>query len=176
MKKCFEKLNPTIKHRLVYPKSAGELPANSYLVYILLFNKKPIVVGHGKKNRAKVIFDSKEKTTGHIKALHIRLHILFGGKKAVFKRCIIRCKSKEEAKKIEAEVHKCGGNDLGLPKGIETKLFDGIKEHSPAWVALKMAVCSAYGGILDLKRWRKKRILDNKTWEQIAEKLVFKSA
>lgn len=133
-----QKLDSVIRKRLEYPKSVGELPADLYLVYILTFNQDPIVVGHGKKNRAKVIFDSKKTITPHIKALIVRLHILFGDANAVFERCIIRCKSKEEAKQIETQVHDtCGGNKLALPETIEAKLFDGIKIRSPAWMAIE---------------------------------------
>jgi len=162
-----EKLDSAIQDRLEFPKSVGEIPADVYLVYILMFNQNPIVVGHGKKNRAKIIFDSKETITSHIKALVTRLHIIFGGKDAVFERCIIRCKSKEESKQIEAQVHdKCGGNTLVLPAAIKTR--------GPTWMALQMAVCSSFDGIADLKKWRRAKILDDETWRQISKKLMIK--
>jgi hypothetical protein len=167
-----EKLEPKIRLRLEHPKSVGELPTHVYLVYILTVNQTPIVVGHGKKNRAKVIFDSIETITPHIKALVVRLHILFGGSDAIFERFIIRCKSKEEAKEIEVHVHAtCGGNTLALPQNIEAKLLDGITPHSPEWMALRMAVCSSFDGISDLRRWNDRQIFEDKTWKEICAKL-----
>jgi len=38
-------------------------------------------------------------------------------------------------------------------------------------MVLRMALCSSFDGITDLKRWRRDRILDDQRWEQIAERL-----
>ena len=60
--------------RVLSPKSLAEIPAKDYLVYVLEHNGRAIVVGHGKKNRARVILDSEEAITpSHLKAIFVRL-------------------------------------------------------------------------------------------------------
>ena len=66
-----------------------------YCVYILTIGNNPVVVGHGKKNRARVIFDNRDTITpGHIKAIIVRLYTLFGSGDANSKRYLIECESK----------------------------------------------------------------------------------
>ena len=63
---------------LVCPDGLASIPKHQYLVYILESDDGVIAVGHGKANRARVIFDSAESITrGHLKALFVRLHQLF---------------------------------------------------------------------------------------------------
>ena len=77
-------------NKLLEINSLTEIPSKVYLVYILFYENEPIVLGHGKKNRASVIFDSINKiTSSHIKALFVRLYVLFGS--VSLKRFIIIC-------------------------------------------------------------------------------------
>ena len=65
-----EKIESLYPNRVINPTNLSEIPNNIYLVYILFFNGNPVVLGHGKKNRAKVIFDNiNQITTSHLKAL-----------------------------------------------------------------------------------------------------------
>ena len=73
------------------------------MVYILVFNNNPIVLGHGQRNRSKVIFDNENQiTSSHLKALFVRLYNLYGN--GEFNRYIISCQNKDEAKKIEVKL------------------------------------------------------------------------
>src|SRR5436305_1294680 len=107
------------KRRVECPTSASEIRLDNgvYVAYVLAIDGYAIVVGHGRRNRAKVIFDSLEKiTSGHIKAIIVRLHALFPAKDAKFERFTIYCTDKMEAKKVEAQLHReIGGNSLDLP-------------------------------------------------------------
>lgn len=162
------------------PANVKAIPKQSYMVYILSTctggeDEKAIVAGHGQKNRAKVIFDGiNNKTTGHYKALLIRLYHIYK-KDLTFNRYIIKCKDKSEAKEIEKKVHKAiGGNSAEIPECIKTELFK-FDECSPssflASMVLKMALASSFDGLQDLKTWNKKGIFDKAVWEIIAKKL-----
>lgn len=168
-----QQLEELFPGRVERPSSDENLPVGIYCVYILEIDGVPVVVGHGKKNRAMVIFDSVETITGsHIKAIIVRLHALYGGDAAVFSRYVIQCSGKEEARMIEAEIHrKIGGNTSTLSKKIQGRLFDGIQEKSAAWMALKMALCSSFDGISDLRKWRREGILGDEAWEIISLRL-----
>lgn len=168
-----QQLEALFPGRVEQPSANANLPSGIYFVYILAIDGKPVIVGHGKRNRAMVIFDSVETTTGsHIKALTVRLYALFGGETAVFSRYLIQCTGKEEARMIESQLQRnLGGNALALPMEIEGKLLDGIEERSAAWMALKMALCSSFDGISDLRKWRREGILGDETWEIISTRL-----
>ena len=160
--------------RIERPDSVFNIPEEGYLVYILSINdESPIVLGHGKKNRAKVIFDSTDTITkSHIKALKIRLHLLYGSQPAVFGRYIIKCEDKAEAKKIEATLHReVGGNTLHIPDDIEKAFLLGIDENTSARMILRIAMCSSFDGISDLKKWQRAGILPNDIWFQISKRL-----
>lgn len=160
--------------RLLQPKSRDDLPdGQQYMVYIRVHDGHPIILGHGKKNRASVIFDTLESsTTSHIKALIVRLYILFGSPTAKTEQFVISCGSKAEAARIESNLHMLvGGNTLKVPPAIKDALLDGIPVSSPAWMALRMALCSSFDGITDLKRWRKEQILDDHAWLIVADRL-----
>ena len=97
-----EKLESLYPNRILKPISLKEIARGKYLVYILTLNDKPIVVGHGKQNRAKIIFDDKNQTTSnHLKALFVRIYRLFS-EGFQFNQYVIECENKEEAKSIEA--------------------------------------------------------------------------
>jgi hypothetical protein len=151
----------------------SDIPRDTYMVYILIHNhKEALVVGHGKYNRAKVICDDLTQTTsGHIKAMKVRLTHLFGS--GEFSRFVIPCDSKKQAGELEAELHReIGGNQSALSDDIETALWKGIDPGSPEELLLKVARLSAFDGLYDLKRWRKEGIVPDAVWEPIAAKLT----
>ena len=168
-----QELVRTYCNRVEFPKEIADIHDGLFFVYILAVDDRPIVAGHGKKNRARVIFDRLgNPTTGHIKALTIRMHSIFGSADSKFERYLIKCNGKEEAKATEKEVHrKFGGNKSSISEDMRKKLFRDIEAHSPAWMALKMALCSSFDGISDLKKWRRNGILDDKTWKVVASRL-----
>lgn len=168
-----DQLTAHFPNRVHVAHSADDLPDSGYLVYILIWNGRPIVTGHGKINRAKVIFDDLEhKPTVHIKALIVRLHHLFGGGDPVIERYFIPCASKAEAQAIEKAVHDLiGGNTLQLDPAIEAQLFAGLVPTGVPHLLLRIALASSYDGLSDLRGWKKKGILDNPTWAVISRQL-----
>ena len=167
----FNALSQIYPSRIIVPENINDLSSSGYMVYILLFNGSPIVLGHGKRNRAKVIFDSVGQiTTGHIKALFVRLYNLFGT--GVFERYIINCVSKEEAKLIERNLHAhIGGNNRNIPLEIRHSLFDGIEPNSTSYLVLEIALRSSFDGLSDIKKWYADGILSNEVWFIISKKL-----
>ncbi len=154
------------------PDSVADIPAGVFLVYILTIDDHAVIIGHGKKNRARVIFDSPSATTtNHFKAMTVRLYSLFGHDGAVFNRYFIRCANKLEAKELEAALHrnKFGGNTPSVPDPIREALFHGLPEDSLVRMVLRMALCSSFDVIADLNRWRREGILDGQLWAQITE-------
>ncbi len=164
-------LDAKYPNRTTVPLSVQDIPRGKYVVYILTFNDKPIVLGHGKHNRAKVIFDDqKQITSGHIKALFVRAYRLFGN--GSFEQFIIECDGKNGAKKIEGDLHQTiGGNSRDLLDDIKKALFNEIQADSLACMVLRMALCSSFDGISDLKLWRSKGILDNEVWDIVGKRL-----
>lgn len=152
---------------------ASELQSSIYYVYVLTIDEKPIVLGHGKRNRARVIFDSRTSITpNHLKAITVRLYLLFAHDNATFGRYVIPCNSKDEAAEIEADLHQnFGGNSRKLPESIEEKLLTGLDEHPFSQMVLRMALCSSFDAIADLTRWRAQGILDDSVWLPIKGKL-----
>jgi hypothetical protein len=142
-----------------------------YMVYILMFNNRPIVLGMGKHNRARVIVDNLATlTANHIKAIHVRLYRLYG--KGTFDSFIISCESREEAKDIENRLHlSVGGRDCKVPGDIEACLFEGLPPESNECLFLRLALLSSFSGISDLRRWRQHRILDDATWNTVDTRL-----
>ena len=163
-----EKLYP---NRLAIPSSINDIPNTGYMVYFLSFNNEPIILGHGKKNRAKVIFDNETQiTSGHIKALFVRLYHLYGF--GDFKRYMIHCQNKEEAKEIESSLHKeIGGNNRNIPEEIRNQLFDGISKNSVTNLVLEIALKSSFDGLSDLRKWRADGLLNDTIWSEISQKL-----
>ncbi len=164
-------LDAKYPNRTMVPQSIRDIPRGKYVVYMLTFNDKPIVLGHGKHNRARVIFDNqKQITPGHIKAIFVRAYRLFGN--GSFEQFIIECDGKNEAKEIEADLHQAvGGNSRDLPDDIKKALFNNIQTDSLACMVLRMALCSSFDGISDLKLWRSKDILDNTVWDIVGKRL-----
>lgn len=148
-----------------------DIPYNVQMVYILLFNEKAIIVGRGKKNRSKVIFDTLEKTTDHYKATMVRLYNLYEND-AKYTRIIIPCEDKKESESIENDLHrKIGGKGVSLTDKIKSELFSDIHEDSKEVAMLiKMILISSYNGISDMKNWRKCDLLNPNTWNIISKK------
>ncbi len=162
--------------RIKCPKTVEDLPRGKYLVYVLTCGDKAIIVGQGKKNRAQVIFDSleKDRITPHIKAIFVRLHLLFA-KCTRFYRYIIECNDKDEAKRIENDVHDIiGGNTRDIADFISARLFEGIRPDCLAYMVIKMALLSSYDGISDLNKWRREGLLNDEVWCTIATRLRLK--
>jgi hypothetical protein len=148
----YERLEELYPNRILSPESIESIPNNIYMVYILTYNNKAIVLGHGKKNRSKVIFDDiNQITSSHLKAFFVRLYNLFGN--GTFDRYIILTDSKQEALEIEGNLHqKIGGNHRQLPEEIRGQLFDGIERNSVTELVLEIALRSSFDGLSDLRK------------------------
>lgn len=168
MQKSLEALFPG---RVVVPRGLSDIPGNAYMVYVLSVDGKPIVVGHGRKNRASILFDDLHSITkGHIKALFVRLYHLYGSGR--FERYIIRCAGKTEAADAEKIVHQhIGGNHREIPAPIRAKLFEGLPEESVARLLLEIAIRSSYDGLSDLRKWRSDGLLNDAVWRELSGKL-----
>ncbi|MFY9311026.1 MAG: hypothetical protein WAQ28_18430 [Bacteroidia bacterium] len=165
------KLNNLFPNRVLNPHSINEIPQKGYMVYILTFNEMPIVLGHGRRNRAKVIFDNTNLiTTNHLKAIFVRLYNLFGN--GSFSRYIITCKSKENAKEVEKYLHNTiGGDNRNVPIEIRKQLFENIQENSTTYLILEIALRSSFDGLSDIRKWRKDGLIDDIVWGEISNKL-----
>ncbi len=178
----FENLKDIINQKypncdLEIPSCIDDLSRGIYMVYILTFDDGngsagPIVVGHGRYNRVRIIFDEEERvTTNHFKAFLVRAYKLFG--KGTYRRYIIECDSKAEAQEIETYLHgRIGGNEKFLPNNIKTALFKDSFDPLVLMV-LKMAWHSSYDGLSDLRSWKAKNVID-KEWSAIAAHLKLK--
>ena len=161
-------LNQQYPGEIVVPHNVAAIPSNQYFVYILALNDAAIVVGHGRKNRARVIFDGLGQTTVHFKAILVRLHHLYAPPGAIFTRYLIKCASKVDATQRERALHALiGGNVPQVPEEIDKKLFDGVDVGSLPWVLLKVAQASSYDGLSDLRKWRSLGIIDDHSWKII---------
>ncbi len=166
-----KKLQQLYPNRIISPMNLDEIPNSGYLVYILIYNNKPIVLGHGKKNRAKVILDNVNHITrNHLKALFVRLYNLFGD--GQFERYLISCQNKEEAKYIENNLHRqIGGNNRNIPAEIRNHLFHGLDPNSVSYLLLEIALRSSFDGLSDIRKWRADGILSDDIWADISQRL-----
>jgi hypothetical protein len=166
-----ELLNNLYPNRIKVPESIVDLPENDFMVYILTYNGTPIVLGHGKRNRARVIFDDIHTiTSNHIKALFVRLYKLFGN--GTFDRYIVTCRSKDDAKQVENNLHyQIGGNNRNLPKDIRNQLVNNFPPDSIALLLLEIALRSSFDGLADLRKWRNDGLINDDIWQQISERL-----
>lgn len=177
MKNILKYLDSFYKGRTVFPLNPRDIPTDCYLVYVFAIRNEVVVIGHGKKNRAKVIFDSLEYSTpAHIKALKIRLYNLYSKSGAKRTRALIRCESKQEACQIEKKLQsEFGGNSLQIPSEIAEKLEGDKRLNRFPLAYIKLALCSYYDGLSDLKRWKKRGLIDEKTWNLITKILKLTS-
>lgn len=158
--------------RMISPASVESIPMEGYMVYILICGDNPIVIGHGKRNRARVIFDTKtsKPTTGHIKAIFVRLYDIYSD--CNFRRYIILCSDKKEAQEIEKELHnKVGGNNRNIPENVKTLLLKELNPNSTTYLLIQIALRSSYDGLSDLKKWRKDGLIEDETWSEITKRL-----
>jgi hypothetical protein len=158
--------------KLKQVNTPDDIPVNKYMVYIFGMNGRAIVVGHGKKNRAKVICDDRDRLTAtHIKSLFVRCCSIYG--KGPFEKFIIPCDDKKSALKAERDIQDLiGGNVLRLPIKVEKQLFEGIKPGSMTDLVLRMAMASSFSGIADLLKWAHLGLLTADVKNIISQKLA----
>jgi hypothetical protein len=167
----YERLNQLYPNRIVRPQSINDIPRIGYMVYILIFDNHPIVIGHGKKNRAKIIFDNRNNfTSGHLKALFVRLYHLY--RIGIFDRYIIECENKDEAKRIEKHLHfEIGGNNRNVSVDIRNQLFIGLEPDSATTLFLEIAIRSSFDGLSDLRKWHTDGLINDEVWDEISVRL-----
>jgi hypothetical protein len=158
--------------QIIQVETPGQIPVNQYMVYIFAMNGTAVVVGHGQKNRAKVIFDDQNHLTpNHIKSLHVRCCVMYG--QGPFEKLIIPCASKALAMNMERDIQALlGGNILQLPPQVEEHLFEGIEPGSITDTILRMAMASSFSAIADLLKWGRLGILPVDVKEVLSQKLA----
>ena len=158
--------------QLIQVETPDQIPVNNYMVYIFGMNNMAVVVGHGKKNRAKVILDNQDHLTpNHIKSLFVRCCVLYS--EGPFEKMIIPCDSKASARQIELEIQALlGGNVLRLPPQVEEKLFEDIEPGSMTDLVLRMAMASSFSAIVDLLKWARLGLLVPDVKNVISRKLA----
>jgi len=158
--------------RIIEIQTHLQIPGDEYMVYIFGMNDSPVVVGHGKKIRSKLICDDLTQITkGHIKAFFVRCCLLYG--EGPFDRLVIRCQNKQEALQTESVVHGLiGGNVLQLPPEVEDQLFQDIEPGSKSDMVLRMAMASSFSAISDLLKWDRLGLLSQDVKDVIGQKLA----
>lgn len=157
--------------QLIQVETPDQIPVNQYMVYIFGMNGTAVVVGHGQKNRAKVILDNQDcLTPNHIKSLHVRCCVIHG--QGPFEKLIIPCDSKVSARQTELEIQALlGGNVLQLPTQVEEKLFEDIEPGSMTDMVLRMAMASSFSAIADLLKWARLGLLNTQVKNVLSTKL-----
>ena len=157
--------------KLIQVSNLDEIPVNTYMVYIFGMNGSAVVVGHGQKNRAKVICDDQELITpNHIKSLFVRCCVIFG--QGPFEKMIMPCTSKALAKKMERDIQSLlGGKILQLPPQVEEQLFQDIEPGSKSDMVLRMAMASSFSAIADLLKWARLGLLNTEVKNVLSTKL-----
>lgn len=152
--------------------SESEILKNNYCVYFLTRDDNCIVLGQGKKNRSRVIFDRDDRTTNHYKACVVRLHTLYGGvEPESFRRYIIDCgENQVEAKTIEKRLHAeiSWKKVEKIPGDIVEKLFKAVPPDPTTNLVLRIALCSYYDMLSDIKKWQAQGIISNDVYNNIA--------
>lgn len=159
--------------RVLAPRTPEEIPRNVSLVYILCSNDQPIVVGTGKFNRARVIFDDASRITrGHLKSLFVRLRHLYDRGEVDYQRFVIPFDSMTKARGAEKQLHqKIGGNHRRIDPGLQTELLRGLAHDTIPWLLLNQAIHSAFDGQDDLIRWWKKGLIHEHDWAVVKDRL-----
>jgi hypothetical protein len=156
--------------KLVERRDVRDIPRRLPLVYILLYGDKPLVVGEGKYERARVIFDRgpTHVTWHHIKSFLVRLYTLYGTER--FTQYTITCQSKGDAQKVEDALHaEVGGNENKIPAEFMDRLCRGLPVELGK--LLEAASLSAYSGLRDLRVWRDHGIIDACGWVVLCDRL-----
>lgn len=166
-----DKLNTLYPGRVVEVDNVGSLDRDAFMVYVLVHNGIPIVVGHGKRNRASVIFDNlNRKTPNHLKSLLVRIYGLFY-QYANFQRFVVDCRDKSEATEVEKRLHReIGGNTCDLPDALMDYLITDMKDDA-ASLFLRLAMCSSFDGLDDLRKWRRRGLIPDPTWGVLSRRL-----
>lgn len=154
------------------PQHLADIPNGRYMVYILLHNDQAVVVGLGKRNRARVILDTLDAgpTTGHIKAMKVRITQICAHANDTFCRYIILCDNREQAASIEQALHRqMGGNVAQIEPALMQQVLAGVMPTSALF--LQMAAISAFDGISDLRRWRSAGLIHDAEWHEISARL-----
>ena len=164
----------------------GLLPKNlkdERLVYILTANEVPIVLGQGKKNRAKIIFDEigSKPTKSHFKSMFLRMYQLhYFSDSIIYKRYLIKCKDQQHAKEIEHKLHTIFGGAGKFEKKVNNQLSQQEKDildeftdgcDEKVKLLIKLAYYSSYSGLADLEKWKKESLIEETDWKKIVEKL-----
>lgn len=158
--------------QLIQVATPDQIPSHRYMVYIFGMRDMAIVVGHGKKDRAKVICDDQTHLTAyHIKSVYVRCCQLHG--EGPFHRLIIPCIDKASALQTERDVQALiGGNILELPQSVEENLFEDIVPGSITDMVLRMAMASSFSAIADLLKWARLGLLPQDVKDIISNKLA----
>lgn len=159
--------------RVTAPTNVDAIPAHVPLVYILTWDGRPIVVGKGTRERARVIFDDAEHITRpHLKSLFVRLWHLYGGNAARVARYLVRCESDVEAKAAEKQLHReIGGNRRKVDSTVQAALFAGLRADTIPWLLLNQALASSFDGQDDLYRWRRQGLIHEHDWAVVRQRL-----
>ena len=131
-----------------------------------------MIVGHGSKGRAQVVFDDEHWITeAHKKSFHARIYHLYGRSRELL-RFVVPCSDKAVARALELKVQgKIGGNQNALHPEVERELYRGLAPDSDARRLLRMAHLSAFSAIRDLYLWRREGLILDPEWEEISERL-----
>ena len=165
-----------IEKNVLMPKALNELSSGVEYVYILAFDNVAVVTGRGKRDRAKVIFDSLDKSpTDHFKAIFVRAYNKLNPAK--LKRYVIACSDVQESQKIEVLLHKKIGGNTTKVDFFKERFFPnseiplGSDGCHVVDVVIAMAFNSSYSGLTDLKKWRKKHLISDDIWHEIEKRL-----
>lgn len=146
-----------------------KIPNHKYLVYALKAGEDYIVLGHGRKNRAKVIYDNINNITySHLKSFKVRLYILFRSHLKYSSEIII-CEDKKTAWELEKLLHKeyTKSNTNDLITEFKSDLEPSWKEHRDVELLLKIALNSSNSGLNDIKKWHRKKIIRERDYKII---------
>ena len=155
-------------NNIISPLELKDIPNSIYMVYIFVWNNIALVVGMGKKNRARVILDPY---IAHYKATLIRLYLKYE-QNGIFERYVIPCSTKKEALIIEKDLHNTiGGEGIILTDKIKKNITsdDNIQN-----MISNMALCSSYDATTDLLKWRKNKLIEDDIWNNIKNILDIK--
>lgn len=136
-----------------------------------------IILGHGRWDRARVIFDNLTKYTAtHCKSGLLRLYNIYDlslANKPKIGRYMIMCENKIEAEKLEHELQRqFGGNVSEVPQYLLDHILQGFAPGSPVWLLIMLAFQSNFSPLTDLNKWRRKGLIpDDAIWNEIVRLL-----
>ena len=166
-------------------ESFNNWKSDKWYLYVFACDDKAIVVGHGQKNRASVIFDSETQITTHIKSLLVRLHCKYKSKNDL-RRYLFEYRDKKTAEVHERELQILIGGTINTKAIFEDSVFRekifnreivplGKREEADvnqiADIVLRMAAYSSFSAIDELEKWRRNNLLADNVWEEIEKRL-----